>query len=139
MSGSSTVLGCRYHGWTYNSRGKLLRAPEFDGLPGFDKKLNGLFEIRTKATSEGCVFVNFDAGEVVPAFEKGNLSLMECWGIRNCHWVRGWSLEGSFNWKLAGMSYFLLALEERLLFKLESPSSKGVLTGVKKISKTRQN
>lgn len=103
VSGSTTVLGCRYHGWTYNAKGELLKAPEFDGLPGFDKKLNGLFEIRTKVMSNGCVFVNFDAGKVVPTFESEKLEEMESWKIGDCRWVSGWSREGDFNWKIAGM------------------------------------
>ncbi|KAI9375852.1 Rieske [2Fe-2S] iron-sulfur domain-containing protein [Aspergillus egyptiacus] len=45
-SGCSAVLRCRYHGWSYNSQGELIRAPHFDGVEGFERGVNGLFEIR---------------------------------------------------------------------------------------------
>ncbi|KAK3708036.1 hypothetical protein LTR37_011729 [Vermiconidia calcicola] len=32
--GSSPVLKCKYHGWTYNSEGKLIKAPKFEDVPG---------------------------------------------------------------------------------------------------------
>jgi choline monooxygenase len=31
-----STLQCRYHGWTYGLDGRLLRAPEMDGVRGFD-------------------------------------------------------------------------------------------------------
>jgi len=100
-SGSSTVLGCRYHGWSYNTQGNLVKAPEFEGIPGFDKKLNGLFEIRTRVTDGGCVFVNFDASEVVPGFDFERLRTLREWNVGSSRWVSGWTLEGDFNWKVA--------------------------------------
>lgn len=83
-----------------------MKAPEFEGLPGFDKKLNSLFEIRTKITSTGCVFVNFDTGEEVQGFDGEGLRVMENWKIGTCSWVSGWALEGNFNWKIAGMNIY---------------------------------
>jgi choline monooxygenase len=34
--GRQRVFACRYHGWTYDLAGRLLRAPESDGIAGFD-------------------------------------------------------------------------------------------------------
>ncbi|KAL2871363.1 putative iron-sulfur cluster-binding protein [Aspergillus lucknowensis] len=57
--GSSTVLGCRYHGWSYNTRGELVKAPQFEGVPGFEKRENGLFAVRTWVHGpSGVVFGN---------------------------------------------------------------------------------
>ncbi|PSS14887.1 hypothetical protein M430DRAFT_73793, partial [Amorphotheca resinae ATCC 22711] len=62
--GSSIVLGCRYHGWSYDTRGKLLKAPEFENVKGFEKDLNGLWEVKTEIR-ESMVFINFDVGNEV--------------------------------------------------------------------------
>jgi choline monooxygenase len=34
--GNAQRLSCRYHGWTYDLSGQLLRAMEMEGAPGFD-------------------------------------------------------------------------------------------------------
>lgn len=103
-SGSSTVLGCRYHGWSYNTLGQLVKAPHFDSVPGFEKAQNGLFEIHAWESACGFVFVNLDAAaetdgegargyEAVDAFAGRN-------GFEGCSWVGGEVVEGAFNWKL---------------------------------------
>lgn len=38
QKGSSIVLGCQYHGWSYNTDGDLTKAPQFDNIEGFEKK-----------------------------------------------------------------------------------------------------
>ena len=55
--GSSTVLGCKYHGWSYNSDGILRRAPHFDNVEGFVKEENSLFPINTHVTPQGLVLL----------------------------------------------------------------------------------
>jgi len=51
--GRSSVLRCRYHGWTYNTRGRLVHAPQFDAVANFDPQDNGLHEIRAFVDSSG--------------------------------------------------------------------------------------
>jgi len=46
--GCSLILRCRYHGWSYDAKGKLIKAPEFDGVYGFEKERNGLFEVQIR-------------------------------------------------------------------------------------------
>ncbi len=41
-AGEVTRLRCRYHGWTYDLRGRLRGVPEFDGVAGFRREDNGL-------------------------------------------------------------------------------------------------
>ncbi|KAJ5560154.1 Aromatic-ring-hydroxylating dioxygenase alpha subunit [Penicillium frequentans] len=103
-TGSSTVLGCRYHGWSYDTYGRLVKAPKFDDVPGFDKSENSLFEIHTYTTSQGWVFVNLNSGEPVP-MEESTLSILSEFardanlGTRS-EWLAGRTLTGAFNWKL---------------------------------------
>ena len=35
--GNRKSLQCKYHGWTYDLDGRLLRAPEFEGVKNWDK------------------------------------------------------------------------------------------------------
>ncbi|KIW69315.1 hypothetical protein PV04_05197 [Phialophora macrospora] len=62
-SGSSTVLACRFHGWSYLANGDLHTARAYNQLPDFDPKQHGLFKIHTHVTAQGFIFVNFDARE----------------------------------------------------------------------------
>ncbi|KAL4776053.1 Rieske [2Fe-2S] iron-sulfur domain-containing protein [Aspergillus nidulans var. acristatus] len=106
--GKSLVLACRYHGWSYDSCGKLIKAPKFDGLEGFERSQNGLFQVRAKVIN-GVVWVNLsmeetdeDDGEV----EEGmgtNVRMVEDIGIDigKFSWIGGGGMEGEFNWKMA--------------------------------------
>ncbi|KAF3400108.1 Biphenyl dioxygenase subunit alpha [Penicillium rolfsii] len=104
-TGTSTVLGCRYHGWSYDTTGRLVKAPQFDGIPGFDKSENSLFEIHTHTTDHGMVFVNLDAGTPTPfptktASELDGFAGAACLGSKSI-WIAGQTLTGTFNWKFA--------------------------------------
>lgn len=100
--GSSIVLGCRYHGWSYDTRGKLLKAPEFENVKGFEKDLNGLWEVKTEIR-ESMVFINFDVGNEVTSQVLGGLEMdLRRWRTCEMEWVDEWKVEGNFNWKLAG-------------------------------------
>lgn len=102
-SGASTVLGCRYHGWSYDTTGRLVKAPHFDDVPGFDKSHNSLFEIHARTTNHGMVFVNLNAGEA-EAFNAKTLSNLDAFSLtsglgQKSSWVNGQTLTGEFNWK----------------------------------------
>lgn len=104
-TGTSTVLGCRYHGWSYDTTGRLVKAPQFDGIPGFDKSENSLFEIHTHTTDHGMVFVNLDAGQPIP-FPTNTASDLDSFaGIAGLGsksiWIAGQTMTGAFNWKFA--------------------------------------
>lgn len=87
-------LGCKYHGWTYDLRGNLIKAPKFDNLEGFRKEQNSLFEVHTEVDDSGVVYVNLStkpSGKAhvdVGKFSKGR--------------VDSWEIDGRFNWKMTG-------------------------------------
>ncbi|KAK3216120.1 hypothetical protein GRF29_8g2193075, partial [Pseudopithomyces chartarum] len=101
-AGSSLVLRCRYHGWTYDSKGKLLKAPHFDEIDGFDKSENSLFSIHTCTDRAGFVYISLDAErDIQPPNLKGLQNLALETGLRaGSKWLTGWSLNGAFNWKV---------------------------------------
>ncbi|MEN8710523.1 MAG: Rieske (2Fe-2S) protein, partial [Paracoccaceae bacterium] len=57
--GSTRVVVCPYHAWTYELTGKLRAAPNSKSVPGFDASQVCLTEIRTEVFL-GFVFVNLD-------------------------------------------------------------------------------
>src|SRR5207248_909595 len=60
-SGQCKTFRCGYHGWTYSTEGRLLAAPEFDGVEGWSKEDVCLPEFRVEEWG-ALVFVNLDAG-----------------------------------------------------------------------------
>ena len=57
--GTTSLLRCPYHGWSYGLDGSLKGAPEFEGVCGFDRSQNGLLPVRLE-TWEQFVFVSLD-------------------------------------------------------------------------------
>src|SRR5437868_13751171 len=57
--GSRKVFRCGYHGWTYGLDGRLISAPEFEGVADFRPQEFGLRPVRTEEWA-GLVFVNLD-------------------------------------------------------------------------------
>jgi nitrite reductase/ring-hydroxylating ferredoxin subunit len=95
-SGCSRALMCKYHGWTYDTTGKLIKAPKFEDVAGFDKTQNGLYEIRTFIDSSGFVYVNFDI------YGSDGLTIRVGVPIRaRLTLVESWNIDAQFNWKLA--------------------------------------
>lgn len=58
-SGSRRAFSCRYHGWTYNSEGRLIGVPEEEMFFDFDKSQHGLVPVAT-GVWEGFIFINLD-------------------------------------------------------------------------------
>ncbi|KAJ5972894.1 uncharacterized protein N7479_002812 [Penicillium vulpinum] len=117
-TGASAILGCRYHGWSYDTTGRLVKAPQFDDVPGFDKSQNSLFEVHTHTTDQGMIFVNLNASEPA-AFDSevaSNLSgFARITGLEaNSTWVAGQTLSGDFNWKVGTRARHLNAYTSEL-------------------------
>jgi choline monooxygenase len=55
--GTRKVFRCGYHGWTYSLEGRLLNAPEMEGVEDFDHQRLGLTPIHVAEWS-GLVFAN---------------------------------------------------------------------------------
>lgn len=57
--GNRKSLQCKYHGWTYDLDGKLLRAPEFEGVENWRAEEVRLQAVRVEAWGPW-IFVNLD-------------------------------------------------------------------------------
>jgi choline monooxygenase len=87
---------CGYHGWTYALDGRLLNAPEFEGVECFSRDSTRLPEFRVE-TWGALVFVNLDAGCAPLAEAFGDLPRqVDLAGMRLVE-RRDWSVE--CNWK----------------------------------------
>jgi choline monooxygenase len=70
--GKKMSLQCRYHGWTYGLDGRLMHAPESEGMADFDKARFGLVPIAVD-TFGPFVFVNQDKDAPPLATYLGNI------------------------------------------------------------------
>ncbi|KAK0878993.1 hypothetical protein LTR87_007188 [Friedmanniomyces endolithicus] len=85
-------------GWlrSYDTQGKLIKAPKFEDNQGFSRSENNLFEIRTFIDSSGFLYANFDI------YGSDGLTIRVGVPIRaRLTLVESWSLEANFNWKFA--------------------------------------
>ena len=57
--GNRKSLQCKYHGWTYDLNGKLMNAPEFDGVQNWRKEDICLTSVKVEAWGP-FIFVNLD-------------------------------------------------------------------------------
>ncbi|KAF5253137.1 hypothetical protein FANTH_1968 [Fusarium anthophilum] len=110
-SGSASILGCKYHGWSYNNKGQLTKAPQFEDVIGFDKSQNGLFPVHTKIDDDGFLHINLNSST-----EAGNTELERAKPIgrpaatdQTQQYLGSWELKGKFNWKVPGQCLDLLA------------------------------
>ena len=62
-SGSTSILSCKYHGWSYGLKGNLAKAPRFETVPDFDTSQHGLLPVHVHVDKAGFVWVNLEAGE----------------------------------------------------------------------------
>jgi choline monooxygenase len=60
-AGNRNTFRCGYHGWTYGADGRLLGAPDFDGVECFHRDEMGLIPIQLQ-TWEQFIFVMLDGG-----------------------------------------------------------------------------
>ncbi|KAJ5392744.1 hypothetical protein N7465_011718 [Penicillium sp. CMV-2018d] len=126
-TGASTVLGCRYHGWSYDTTGRLVKAPQFDDVPGFDKSQNSLFEVHTHTIDQGMVFVNLKSSEPA-AFDGEVASSLSAFsriaGLKaKSTWVAGQTLSGDFNWKVDARTRHLDAYTSELHRRMSEVSA----------------
>ncbi|EGC49818.1 Rieske domain-containing protein [Histoplasma capsulatum var. duboisii H88] len=136
-SGSSTVIGCRYHGWSYNTSGRLIKAPQFECLEGFDKTQNSLFEIHSAVTKNGLIFVNLDARGDLPELGLGGHGIGRFTNqiSRKSVWIDGWEIEGKFNWKMAVRNLYV-DKNTAARVKRKSSSSSSILQSIFGVTRT---
>lgn len=106
-TGTTRVVVCPYHAWTYELTGQLRAGPNINNVEGFDKSKICLTEVRTEVFM-GFVFVNLDpdAKPMEEWFPNAQAELME--------WVPNWDqlkpvkwveIPENCNWKVSVENY----------------------------------
>ncbi len=105
--GTTRVVVCPYHAWTYELTGQLRAGPNLKSVQGFDKSKVCLTEVRTEVFL-GFIFVNLDP-EAKPMDEwfpnvRGELeSFVPNWGdMKPLEWV---DIPENCNWKVSVENY----------------------------------
>ena len=99
-AGSAKRFTCRYHAWTYDCAGQLLRAPHMEMKPGFDTADHRLRELALSSW-EGFVYVSLAeqprtdlVSELTPLSEKVvgryDMSAYQTLGRETMEWDANW-------------------------------------------------
>ena len=105
--GSTRVVVCPYHAWTYELTGQLRAAPNGHAVPGFDKSAICLNEVRTE-TFVGFIFVNLDPdAQPMDTWFPNARAELEAWlpnwqTLKPLEWVE---IEEHCNWKVSVENY----------------------------------
>ncbi|KLO99328.1 choline monooxygenase [Fusarium fujikuroi] len=110
-SGSASILGCKYHGWSYNSKGELTKAPHFEDVVGFDKSQNGLFPVHTNMDDDGFLHINLNnsSGAGDTKLQRAKVIGRPASTGQTHQYLGSWEVKGKFNWKVPGEYIDLLA------------------------------
>ena len=98
-------IQCPYHAWTYGLDGRLIGAPDMDGIEGFDRADYPLHRAALDAWG-GFLFVNL-ADEPAP-FEEAFAPLLDRFDRFNLPRLRAWrriEYDVKANWKLLFQNY----------------------------------
>ncbi|KAK4702115.1 hypothetical protein P7C70_g4113, partial [Phenoliferia sp. Uapishka_3] len=110
--GKAVVLSCRYHGWSYNMKGGLAKAPGFDTVPGFVPADNGLLPLRIHVDAIG--FVSTDAVTFNQQFQNFyQQPRVRAIDLSNFEYDHSWSMEDSVREK--GVIYFQSLVKQALV------------------------
>ncbi|MEM7223368.1 MAG: aromatic ring-hydroxylating dioxygenase subunit alpha [Pseudomonadota bacterium] len=106
-AGRKSVVTCPYHAWTYETDGRLRRAPNSENVPGFDRTKICLTEARLEDFC-GFLFVNLDPearpmDELYPGVRDELRTFLP--GIDDLAPVDRLSVEEACNWKVAVENY----------------------------------
>ena len=99
-TGNRPSLRCGYHGWTYGLDGRLLAAPEFEGVVGFDRAAVRLPELRAERYGP-FVFVSLDPGTAALDRVLGEMAAETAGlGLERLRFYRRRDYEVACNWKV---------------------------------------
>lgn len=108
--GKSSVLSCKYHGWSYSLNGQLAKAPGYNDMKEFDKSENGLFPIHVHLDANGFIWVNLDASDKPEPFSNefnkiDEMSRHKAFDFTEYHFDHTWEMSGDYNWKTLADNY----------------------------------
>ena len=109
--GKSSILACKYHGWSYGLDGRLAKAPFHGDVNGFEKDQNGLLSIHVHIDKLGFVWVNLDSSgvpEICWDEQCEGVDIQQCmegFDSSEYHFDHTWEMESAYNWKTLADNY----------------------------------
>jgi len=106
-AGSTRVVVCPYHAWTYELTGELRAAPNTKSVPGFDRSRVCLTEVATEVFL-GFIFVNLDRDAApmdawFPGVREELMEWLPHWEtLKPLEWV---DIPENCNWKVSVENY----------------------------------
>lgn len=98
-------IQCPYHAWTYNLEGKLVGAPHFSEVPGFETKDYPLNAAKCELW-EGMIFVHFSPNAPALSSQLGDLTMkFRPWRCEDLRLGKRIEYEVHGNWKLIIQNY----------------------------------
>lgn len=100
-SGTTKGFQCAFHGWTYDTEGKLAYVPEEELFPNFDKARYPLTPVATD-TWEGFIFINADRNpkETLKDYLDGLDLAVGGYPFASMNRVSRWTADVKVNWKV---------------------------------------
>ncbi|KAK5796744.1 hypothetical protein VI817_006028 [Penicillium citrinum] len=105
VSGSASILSCKYHGWSYGLTGNLSKAPRFESVPDFDQKQHGLLPIHVHTDKAGFIWANLQAGDPEVTWDEEFQKIdqqprMQDFGFAGEYFYdHSWEMDVDANWK----------------------------------------
>ncbi|KAF2148164.1 Rieske 2Fe-2S family protein [Myriangium duriaei CBS 260.36] len=104
-SGSTSILSCKYHGWSYDLKGNLAKAPRFETDKSFDKSQQNLLPINVHTDKHGFIWVNLEAGKPSRSWKDDYGEVDELDGLTSFdfsseyNFDHVWDMDVDANWK----------------------------------------
>jgi choline monooxygenase len=98
--GTATRLRCRYHGWTYDLRGRLRGVPEFDGVEDFRREEQGLSGLTVAAWGPYVWVRQEPSPEALAEYLDPLPGRVQPEEIAGLHWVGRREYDVACNWKV---------------------------------------
>ncbi|KAF7554710.1 hypothetical protein G7Z17_g2729 [Cylindrodendrum hubeiense] len=108
--GQSSMLSCKYHGWSYGLNRQLAKAPGYSDMKSFDKAENGLFPVHVHVDANGFIWINLDASEQPEPFSQefnkiDQKARHQTFNFDDYQFDHTWEMSGDYNWKTLADNY----------------------------------
>lgn len=97
-------IQCPYHAWTYDRTGKLVSAPNMEGVPDFQTEEHGLLEVACQIGG-GFIWINFAPTQNLNQWLNPIVGHLADWSVSELKIAHEISYKVSANWKLIFQNY----------------------------------
>ncbi|KAE8381805.1 hypothetical protein BDV26DRAFT_278429 [Aspergillus bertholletiae] len=103
-SGSTSILSCKYYGWSYGLKGNLAKAPRFKTVPDFDKSQHRLLPVHVHIDKAGFIWDDFRRIDEQPRMQDFDFA-------GEYTFDHYWEMDLDANWKGRGVGSSSVSVE----------------------------